>query len=269
MGPSNKSQFSVYGHYMSYAPGASQFSDVTLRQDELNWIAGNPALKNHHWMGATLIYLWMPRQNFRISNLISYDRQTKQVNYIFEPAPESMGGLIRRYMNGAAENMIKYQIDVSLQLFDSDLSLYVSPDWSYTKVSGPYAGHNSWLRFRSGASYTVSNCEFSFHLSGKEKFLRSGGMERVSTRTTYTFGFTYGQGDIYLSLDYYETFSSKPCMMRTLTETQYYTTLERSYGDPRRLTVSLTYTFGFGKKVNRNIDTSRGSAAKTGVVGAD
>ena len=135
-------------------------------------------------------------------------------------------------------------------------------------VEGSYS-HNSWLRFRSGASYTVSNCEFSFHLSGKEKFLRSGGMERVSTRTTYTFGFTYGQGDIYLSLDYYETFSSKPCIMRTLTETQYYTSLERSYGDPRRLTVSLTYTFGFGKKVNRNIDTSRGSAAKTGVVGAD
>lgn len=265
--PGSKAMFSLFAHYSSRSPSASNFSDVVLKRDELNWIAGNPALKNSNWASVSANLVWMPSRSLRLIPSINYDRHDNEFNYTFVAAPEDMGGLIRTYTNGAATDYLNFQIDSFLDLFDNSLSLCLAPNWLYQTASGPYAGHSSWLRVRGSCSYTFGNCDVSFSFMGKEKGLHNGGMEHYKTRNEYSLGFTYGQGDLYLSLSYDETFSSKPCTEITNIDTPYYTSAVRTYGDPRRLTVRLTYTLGYGKKVNRSIDTNTGTYGKTGVVG--
>lgn len=264
--PGRKAMFSVYAFYKSYSPTASNFSDVVLRQDELNWIAGNPALKNSSWGSLSANLVWMPRNNFRVIPSVNYSRNDNEFNYTFVAAPEDMGGLIRTYANGAASDDLNFQVTASLDLFDNALSLDLTPNWHYTSVSGPYAGNSDWLRFRGGCSYTFGNCQFGFRFHGKEKGMRNGGMEHYSTRNQYYLDFTYGQGDLYLNVSYEETFSNKPCTNITWIDTPNYSSKVCSYGVPRSVSVRLTYTFGYGKKVNRSIDVEGPSEGKSGVL---
>ncbi len=263
--PNRKTSLSLYGFFNSYAPSAAKSSDVLIRQDNLNWIAGNPSMKNNNWWSGNLILNWMPYGWLRLSPLLGYSRDSNNSIFVFTPASPEMGGLIRTYTNAGADENYKVQLDCSASFLNDKLDVHFGPNWDYYKTSGTYRAHQSWLRVRGSLSYTFGNFRTSFVYSGKQKYISNGGMERGESYNGYSFSLTYGNGNIYVDLDYSETFRSHPRRISVF-DSPYFSNFIHEYGLPRSLSLRLTYTFGYGKKINRSIDVQGPSEAKTGVL---
>lgn len=76
---------------------------------------------------------------------------------------------------------------------------------------------------------------------------------------------TYGNGNLYLSFQAENIFSKRNKRWEQFTSPYYSSRFDfREKG--RAFTVNLTYTFGYGKKVDRSIDISGPSDAKTSVL---
>lgn len=253
--------------YFRRVPGASQSGNVLLRQSELEWLMGNSGLKSTTTWWPMLHCMWMPTQNIRIFPSCSYSRDDNEFITIYEAAPADMGGIIRTYANAEPSETYAWDLHMAGDFLDNKLSIWLQPNWRYTRTQGIYADHLSYFRMRGGISYTLKNCRFSVDYGGQQKYLQNGGMERVYMKDCWNFIFTYGTGDIYLQVWYHETFRKHSMTVHEL-QSDVFSSARRSFGLGRSVSISLTYTFGYGKKVDRDINVKGPSTVQTGVLGS-
>lgn len=263
-----RSSLQAYVEYFNRQPSASMSGDVTIRQDELNWLRGNTSLRNCETWFTDVSYSWMPLRMFTLTASLSYTRNDKEFITTYEPADEQMGGVIKTYANGAAVNSYALNMVMILRLFDDKLMLHAQPVFSYSHVGGPYADSMPWFRMRASASYDIGNFSISCNYSSAQKGLQNGGMQTSWMQDFFEAGVTYGNGDIYVHLGVGNIFHAKSKQW-TKTDAGVYNSLLTSYDLGRRVNLSFTYTFGYGKKVERNIDIAPGGEIKSGALGHD
>lgn len=255
--------------YFRHTPSASQSGNVLLRQNELEWLRGNSGLKSTTVWWPMIDFVWMPTQNIRVFPSVSYIRHNNEFITTYEAAPADMGGIIRTYANASPTESYSWDLHVAGDFLDNkQLSVWLQPNWHYTRTKGVYADHMSYLRMRGGISYTLKNCRFDVVYGGKEKVFNNGGMERIYTPDDWNFGFTYGTGDIYLRVGYTETFRKHSVSVHKL-QSDVFGSVRHSFSPGRSVNITLTYTFGYGKKIDRNINIQGPTTVQSGVLGSE
>lgn len=259
---------SAFARYRSYAPSASNSSDVIIRQNELEWLAGNPSLKNTSSWTTGVDFTWIPKQNLYFSIGINPSIDRNEFITVFAAAPQEKGGVVKTYANGKPTTGFTGSTAINWKLFDNNLSLSFDPNYHYYKVGGAYAATLFNFRPRASANYTFKNTAFGISYSAGEKYFTNSGMMRMTTSEAWNFSFTYGNGDLYLRLAVNDIFH-KYYRQSTEINAGVYSRYEINHSVGRNLRLTLTYTFGYGKKVDRNINISGPSAVQSGVLGSD
>ena len=253
--------------YFSLAPSASQSGDVMVQQNELMWMQGNPSLHNEISWWQSVDVVWMPADWFNASLSSKYSRNNNVLVNRYAVADAEYGGVVNTYMNGGSEDRYSLFGFMNANFFDNALHVYLQPEFHYAKSYGEYADNISRFRLRGGVNYDIGNCNFSVSYNGPEKYINKLGMERGWHSDQWNFSFTYGNGDLYLSMGVSDIFNRSYKSWAEL-RGDVYSSVQHDYTIGRCLNVSLSYTFGYGKKVEKGIDIDSPQEIESGALGS-
>lgn len=264
--PGTKVNMMAYVAYFNHAPSAGQSGDVTIRQDELNWISSNPDLGNAHTWLTGMHVMWLPLRWLRATAILHYDRHDNEFMTIYKAAPPQMGGVLRTYANARPRDSYGLDLILGGNLFGNRLDFHLQPVFQYSKTRGEYATDLFWFRMRGSAGLNLGNFRLGAWYGGAEKYLADGGMTCSWHGADYGLDLTYGNGDIYVDLGVANIFNPHRESWRKV-HTQVYEYRREGLSKGFNVSLRLTYTFGYGKKVDRNIDITGPEDAKSGALG--
>lgn len=263
--PSDKFFMNADLNYYRNNPTASASSDVTVRQTELLWSVGNPYLKGSDLWRVGMYINYMPLRWLRLANSLGWDRVTNSIITTYRPAPRDMGGLVRQDINGAPSDVFSWDLFISAYTFGNRLAISLQPTYRHYVEHGHFSQNSGWFRMRGSVNMDIGDFNIGVVYNGAEKFLRDCGTAGFKTSDEWAVTATYGTGDWYFDMRLEDIFHSRRKIDSWINNYNLIST-RNTLSNGRCLRVSVSYTFGFGKKVNRNIEINGPAEIKSGSV---
>lgn len=234
------------------SPSSSELNNVMIKSTPLLWISGNPKLKAITSVDNFLSIYYYPKSWLNIVACAGYAKNFNVIVNQYESTSKDMGGIVRRSEN--AKQVDAFRSSLSF-IFDPipQLSISVIPAFYYTYCRPPYSRHFRHFNISGSVDYTIGNCCMSLAYEGPYANVDSSGMEKYWRSDKVNASFTYGNGHFYVSLNVKDIFHKKEKNIETYTASHYYYDFEK-YITGRCAEIQLTYTFGYGKKIDESID---------------
>ncbi|MDE7446959.1 MAG: outer membrane beta-barrel family protein [Lachnospiraceae bacterium] len=252
--PSNKFKIAGYGNFSSSSASASQYSPVVRRISELLWTQGNPYLKStSYWSGGLDVY-YLTSNRFSVSGYLGYDKIINPCITTYSAASEDMGGLIMTRVNTSPQEYFTLRPNFRLNMIGHRFNININPDYTHW-ISNPRGSRlhcNTWS-VNASIDYTLKNCRFKLDYSSPAKYQTGGGAGITKTQNVLNFSFTWGNGNLYLVARVDNLFNKKSKIITDeILGNVISNEISRKTG--RSVMVDLTYTFGYGKKVEENLN---------------
>lgn len=236
-------------------PSTTESNSVLLKYSDLLWIQGNPRLKGLKSWDTYIYTTFLPKSWLSLSIGLGYVRTLDNIITYYTQSPIEKGGLIKQSINAKTSDRIRTNFEIEGSFFDDNLVISVSPQWHYVNSGNKDNRHFNHFRLSGNVGYTLGNCEFELSYDGPYKDLSSEGMEKSWQQDSWNFAFTYGNGNWYVQFGVDNIFNNKSKSWTQYTS-RHYSTILNSSETGRSLAVKLSYTFGFGKRIDRSIDVS-------------
>lgn len=252
--------------FYTAAPSASASSNVIIKSTDLLWVKGNTALKDVVSWSGFLSATYLTCKWLYLSFNTSYSRTNNHFISSYVAATQAQGGLIKSGINAAPNDFLFTNLDFYFRFLNGDLTLRLDPNWRYYRTRGIYSEKYNHFTFDGSIDYTLGDCNFTISYKGLYKDLNDAGMQKNWRHDKWNASFTYGKGNWYFSAEVEDIFNKKAHTRNIYDAINYTSTIDRrTWG--RSLVLNLTYTFGYGKIVDRSIDFQGSSQIKTSIVG--
>ena len=262
------SKFSLYcsGSYSANPPVASRANDAIIRESELMWVKGNLKLPQLNITQVMSTATWMPSAWPSGALHVRYLRYGNYEFSIYQRAPKEMGGLIRQSVFTKCFDDFLMQLNLNVSFLKGAMSIYARPSWKYQRFRGVYASesHNTFV-YDVGASYRIRNFGFNLTYSSGSRIIDEGGQYQMKTRDNLGFSASYGNGDIYVVVGM-DNITHKKERTDITFSSPYYCYRDVLVTSGRKIFLTLSYTIGYGKRVDRNIDISAPSIPSSGAL---
>lgn len=252
--------------FSASAPSASESNPVRVRTSELIWTEGNPDLKHKLAWDATFNASYIFSDNLSLSFVAGYDKTINNILSIYTPAPQELEGLIMHYTNSNNTEGLRAMLPISWSCLNRNLSFQISPYWRYDHImTESETSHHNFFKLSASADYTIGNCRFGLSYERPNKGISHGGMEKYWSQDRCDLSFTYGTDNLYLNVKVENLFHDKA---KSWSHATYGNLMSRQdlRATGRRLAVTLTYTFGFGRKVDRGIEIAAPQSIESSIT---
>lgn len=263
--PDRKFSISSSFRYYMLTPSASESNPVLVRNSELMWSLGNPHLESVRGFDWYTLALYMPCEWVSFVGGVGYAKTFDDIIPVYTPAPEAKGGLIRKNINANPVDNVRIPFSISGSFLDNNLSVEFGPTWYYSHSRGIYRNSFAYLSFSGSADYTVGNVRLGLEYEGPVKSLDLAGAERSWRHDRWNASVTYGTDNLNLRVCVEDIFNNKARSWSKFTSPSY-SVISHVFETGRQLAIHLTYTFGYGKKVDPGIDISGPESVKTSVA---
>jgi len=265
--PSRRFWIQLSQNYGLTSPGAAPSSDIIRKVSELEWISGNPGLKNaSDWRSDLTFFVLLPK-DIRFTVYSSYDRELNSFVTTYDTAPRDMGGIVRTYSNAPLFETFAVDGKLSWSGIGNRLSINLQPTWRYYRSRGAYASSMGWFRMRGSADFRMGDFLLAVYYNGTQKYMYDAGMERSWRCDDYGLQAVYGNGNIRVQVTLDNIFRNRDRGWKR-TVASHYAYLRDWTAQGRTVKISLSYTFDYGKKVDRSIDISGPENTATSILGA-
>ena len=242
---------------------ASESTPVIIKYSELMWLTGNDRLRNLTSWDSYLYSTFIATPSLRFSLGAGYVRTVNSIIYDYIPAAFQDGGLIKHTLNADPVDNVRVNMNVSYDL--GDVTFSITPEWYYTRTRGLYASDFNHFCMSGGVDYSFGNCRAELRYDGPYKDMTSAGMERSWTQDCWNFMFTFGKDNLYMNVGLENLFNNKRKSWTSFTSPHYSSYMSK-HVTGRKFVCTMTYTFDYGKKVDRRIDISGPESIKTSVL---
>lgn len=262
--PSESLIFNASLRYYMEKPSAAESNPVLVKTSDLMWTAGNPWLRNLGSWDSYIYSGYMPNDWLDFSLGAGYVRTKNEQMTSYAPGTEEQGGLIQTIINAPSTDRFRVIFDASAKFFDRKLSLSVSPHWHYVRVRDNSHLTLNHLQLSASASLTTGNFDIRASYEGPYKDIDMGGLERTWTQGRCNIGASYGNGNVLLRFEIRNIFN-KYSKQTSDYYSQYFASKIASSSIGRQFYFSVSWTFGYGRKVSSDINVSSPESVKTSV----
>ena len=176
--------------------------------------------------------------------------------------------MLRQYFNGGNYHSNYIGISATGKFFGGKLIAKLRPQFWIRKTTGDYAWSSNRLTNTAQLTYYWGNFYiFGWYMTpSKSQRTHSGIISRTPAKYQISVGWGKGAWNIKASAFNFATTSWKN-YEETLTS-EYYSFDRTSFGTKHhaRYSISVTYTIGYGKKVQRNDETSGAGTAGSAIL---
>ena len=262
-----KNSFSAYFQYATNSPGISEKSSDLLRENELMYITGNPLLENCRHTTVNLAYTWMPSNAFGMSAygrfFGMYDRQ------LLTYSPYDNGkALLRSYINDGDYLNGEIGLAANWKLLNGKLQLYANPSQSFYKSTGIFNENCNSLRVTAQASYYLDSFYFQAYYESPHKSMFTASPRINKGRNFHSVTVGWANANWNLRVMAANFFNKGWDGATNTTVSPYYSERQTIIGTSShpRINFTATYTFGYGKKVQRGNEVGEQSGAASAIL---
>lgn len=265
--PTDKHQIEVAWRYSKDVPDASQKSPNMLQQDELMWYQGTPTLSDFSYQRAGLTYTWLPNNRWQLSADGYFYMLGNRCVTIYSPtAPE--GTMLRKYANDGDYRSTMLGLSATGKFFKNRLVAKLRPQYWLRKTTGAYARTRNELTCTAQLTWYFGN----FYLWGwymtpsHHQEEQSGIVTRTPSQYQVELG--WGNKGWNISAGAYNFLRTTWEASRQTLSSKYYAFDRREFSTAQhwRVSLSVSYTIGYGKKVNRSDEVSGSGTAGSAIL---
>jgi hypothetical protein len=261
----SKNIASVDAWWANSSPQAFTANNAIVQDNELLWIQGNPDLKNIYGPMLNASYSFIPTNNFSMMASLGYTKYNNIFVYTYDIKP-GYNGVVRTFSDDHKEHQLSGLLSASLRLFNNSLALTAYGKVNREIYTGVHPMNETILYGVAQASYFVRNFSFTLYYASREKriFNTQGYLKRRPQ--TYGLNATYALGEFKANLSFNNWFG--PAYAHAQFSSAHYSSDQSilASGFDRGLSLTLSYTFSYGKKVNRNDEVTNSATKKSAIL---
>lgn len=265
--PSQKHSLRAYFHFGANYPGASEKTPNTLQQNELMYYTGNPELGLSRQVTFNLSYNWMPSNKFSVSAFAQYFGEYNLYVPVYKLYNNGMA-LLRKFETDGDYNRTQIGMSFNYKLLNGNLQFAASPSISFYRMTGLFDIERNPFSCNVSATYYLGN--FYFQTSYQTGSLTVQGNHGViyKDRDFYQIIAGWSRANWNIRVSAMNLFRNDwLCATNTLSTPLYSETrFANDNNFHRRLNLSIIYTFGYGKKVQRGNEVGVQSGASSAIM---
>lgn len=266
--PLNKnSQISAYLSYLTTTPDISMKANDIVQSNEYLYLTANPRLKNWGNLNSNISYNLYINNSFSLAAFAGYDRSFNRVAIVYRPFDDGMA-LLRDYVNDGS--FIRYYAGVSAnyKLFNNNLQLYVNLAQNAYDITGAYKDSYSPFRVQLQAVYYWKSFNILASWGNPERSLSENSNYIIKGRNFHMFSVGWGNGIWNVNLSAKNIFNKGWHSGTWEKRSPLYDEYQWKYSPSAHasLDMSVTYTIGYGKKIQRGNEVSGQGSTPSAIV---
>lgn len=248
---------------------AAEKTPDVIQENELLYKTGNPHLRNVKVSKVTIDYTWLPNNKFSLSAFSGWSRDFNRIVPVFSSNTDDRIMLRTLDNNGYYQN-IYLGASFTAKLLRNSLVLRATPQIRFDKISGIYAYTNNYVSLSLNASYYLGKFYISAYYSPAFRELVSQSLTATSVKrkSAYQMKIGWSNGAWNLTATAVNIFRRNWVEETSRLTSQWFDQYTTEYGAGSHQFVSLTasYTFGFGKKVRRGDEVQTMGAGSSAIM---
>lgn len=265
--PNDMHQVFLFGNYGQDVPDASQKSPNMLQQDELMWYRGTPGLKDYTYTNGGITYTWLPDNKWQVSADGYIGIIKDRCVTLYSPTGPD-GTMLRQYFNGGDYRSGFIGASATSKFLGGKLIAKLRPQFWVRNTSGDYAWKSNELTCTFQLTYYFGNFyAWGWYMTpSKYQETHSGVISHTPAKYQLQIGWGNGAWNINASAYNFAHTSWEDC--KESLSSEYYSFDRTTFGTQHhaRYSVSVTYTIGYGKKVQRNNEISGSGTAGSAIL---
>lgn len=257
----------AYFHFGANYPGASEKTPNILQQNELMYYTGNPNIGLSRQITLNLSYNWMYSNKFSASAFTQYFGEYNLYVPVYTPYNDGTA-LLRSYETDGNYNRTQIGLSFNYKLLDGNLQLAASPSVSFYRMTGLFDITRTPFTCNASATYYIGNLYFQASYQTRNMTVQGNRGVIYKDRDFYQIIVGWSRYNWNIRISGMNLFRNDwLCASNTLSTLLY---SETRFVDGnnfhRRLNLSVTYTFGYGKKVQRGNEVGEQSGASSAIL---
>jgi hypothetical protein len=265
--PGQKQRFSFWFQYATNSPDVDERSPNIIQNNEYLYYTGNPLLSNSRHVTVQLSHTFLPNNKFSLNTYALYfglyDHSTTCYDYMTDRI-----GVLRGYVNSGDFTRAEVGVNATLRLFNSNFIAQVTPKFCHYGSTGYYDLSRNPFTCSAYAAYYFGN----FYVDG---FYRTRQHSLSQTTGAY-----YGIRSYYfLRAGWHHANWQLSAMAMNFARYSYdneWSDIASPIYDSHNVTIngnyhaafmlSATYTFGYGKQIQRGNEVDRQGSAASAIM---
>ncbi len=254
-------------HYSTWPPSANYTSENIIHSTPLMYYTGNPGLFPFKAFDYYLRYTWLPNRNYSLSAYITAWNVKDRYVYCYEPYSDGLIRTIRQPLGGYVQG--SYGVTTTLRFLNRSLVFTGRLSQTLNHNGKPYSVNHSSINWYARLRYYIKNWNLALYYSSPNGS-PDGCMNGIWVKDKSNWNISAGWSNVHWNIR---------CTLYNLTrwnyraqgqsmESHYYDTEKTYYNSSCHASarLSITYTFGFGKKVKKDNEPSVSDQTSSGIL---
>lgn len=265
----HKNSLNLSASYNCNFVDQSDKTPTLLQENELLYKTGNPDLKNTRWGSVDLQYTWLPNNKLQVSASGGWSRYFDRPVPLFLPTGPD-GKMLRSIINSGDCQNFDLGISTTARLLNRSLVLQLQPRMWFSKLTGIYSDTYNYLMVSASVTYYLKSFYATLYYSTPKRGLTQYSLNDNFFRGKSSYQLKLGWRNKYcnISVAAVNIFRKNWIDQTSRLNSQYFDQYNTVYNSNSHQFVNITasYTFGFGKKVQRGDEVQTIGAGNSAIM---
>lgn len=247
-----RSMLNFYVGYFMTNPGISMKNPEILQQNEFMYTKGMADLKAERLCTSNLSYSWMPSNAFSLNSGLKLRHIDDAYSVDYFPYLDGRA-LLKSYSSGNTFNAFDIFLNCYWTPISKRLTFFGGVQPSFERLSGISKRSNNYIAYNLGAQGFIGIFTWAANFNSPERSLGEHSGSITKNIPGYSIYVGWHVGEVNLSLNATNFCNTGWKMSTTEYDSPLYSSTTTSYGvsGHARITLSATWTIGYGKEVQR------------------
>lgn len=249
--PDQKHSIGLWFQYATFSPDATMKNPNVIQQSELMYIFGNPDLRCSRNTSANVSYTWLPDNRWQMSAYATMFRVAHRQIAVY--TPDAPGGLmLKKYQNDGNYNHGQLGAAITGKFLDGRLSFSVAPRLLLYKTTGSNSISHYPFTASVSAGYYLGNFFFNAYYDSAWSYVDGDNAYLLKMPMSCSISAGWASRGWNIELSLVNPFQSGWKISEGTLNTRWYDSSVTQFGPAyhRRISVTVAYTFTYGRKVN-------------------
>lgn len=265
--PSHRHSVSFWFQYATFSPDATMKNPNIIQQSELMYISGNPDLRCSRNTSTNVSYTWLPNDMWQMSAYVTMFRIANRQIAVYAPdGPE--GAMLKKYQNDGDYNHGQVGGRLTGKFAGGKLSFSVAPRLLFYKTTGSNRISRFPFTASFSADYYLGNFFLNAYYDSGTSYVDGENAYLMKMPMSYSAGAGWSSHGWNVQLSLVNLLQSSWRLSKDTLTTRWYDSDVTRFGPEchRRISLSVTYTFNYGRKVDRSGELSDGKNISTSIL---